>query len=111
MVTPGNPKPFTAHTDTDYPLRGRDGRQLFASPTNAANVPDVSEVAPAVDAIPAAKEKPGRARKGPDELFGDRPRQSEPHREKLRRMGDRYGVRAAGTAVADPAPERLGITS
>jgi transposase len=40
-----------------------------------------------VDAIPDVKGKPGRPRRRPDELYGDRGFDSAPHREELRRRG------------------------
>ncbi len=59
----------------------------LATPTTPANVPDVKEAVPAVEAIPPVKGKPGRPRQRPDELYGDRAYDSEPHRQEMRRRG------------------------
>ncbi|HEY9854621.1 MAG TPA: transposase, partial [Stenomitos sp.] len=42
-----------------------------------------------VDAIPPVRGKPGRPRRRPRELYGDRGFDSEPHRRQLRRRGIR----------------------
>lgn len=59
----------------------------LANPTTPANVPDVKEAVPAVDAIPPVKGKPGRPRRRPEKLYGDRAFDSQPHREAMRRRG------------------------
>lgn len=75
-------KPGVKH----HAVTGGGGIPL-ATPTTPANVPDVNEAEPAVDAIPPVKGKPGRPRCRPDELYGDRAYDSEPHREKMRQRG------------------------
>jgi transposase len=59
----------------------------LAATVSAANAPDVTQLEGVVDAIPDVKGKPGRPRRRPDELYGDRGFDSEPHREELRRRG------------------------
>jgi transposase len=58
-----------------------------AATVSAAHAPDVTQRAGVVDAIPDVKGKPGRSRRRPDELYGDRGFDSEPHRAKRRRRG------------------------
>jgi transposase len=57
--------------------------------TTAANVPDVNPMVPLVDTIPPVRGKPGRPRRRPDSLYGDRGYDSDPHRQRLRRRGIR----------------------
>ena len=57
--------------------------------TTAANVPDVNPMIPLVDAIPPVRGKPGRPRRRPASLYGDRGYDSDPHRRKLHRRGIR----------------------
>lgn len=59
----------------------------LAATVTAANAPDVTEVLEVVDAIPDVRGKPGRPRRRPDALYGDRAYDSEPHREALRDRG------------------------
>jgi len=49
-----------------------------------ANAHDVTQLLPLVEAIPAVKGKPGRPRRKPDVVQGDRGYDSEPHRKTLR---------------------------
>jgi transposase len=49
-----------------------------------ANVPDVNMLLPMVDSIPPVAGKPGRPRRRPERLQGDRGYDSEPHRKGLR---------------------------
>ena len=51
--------------------------------TTAANVPDVNLMIPLVDAIPPGRGKPGRPRRRPASLYGDRGYDSDPHRRKF----------------------------
>ena len=59
----------------------------LAATTTAANVPDVVPMVELVDAIPPVRGKPGRPRRRPRALFGDRGYDSDPHRRLLRRRG------------------------
>lgn len=59
----------------------------LAATVTAANVPDVKELLPLVDAVPPVAGKVGRPRQRPEELYADRAYDSEPHREELRRRG------------------------
>jgi transposase len=59
----------------------------LSATTTAANVPDVKEAVHAVDAVPDVKGKPGHPRKRPEELYGDRGYDSDPHRDEMRRRG------------------------
>jgi transposase len=63
-----------------------DGIPLAAGVT-AANVPDVNELLVLVDSIGPVGGKPGRPKQRPEELYGDRAFDSEPHREELRARG------------------------
>jgi transposase len=55
--------------------------------TTAANVPEVNEVVELVDSAPAVVTAAGDLRQHPDELYGDRGYDSEPHREAMRQRG------------------------
>jgi transposase len=66
--------------------------------TTAANVPDVNPMIGLVDAIPPVRGKPGRPRRRPDRLFGDRGYDSDPHRRLLRRRGIRPRIARRRTA-------------
>jgi len=57
--------------------------------TTAANVPDVVPMIPSVDAIPPGRGKPGRPRRRPRSLSGDRGFDSDPPGRRLRRRGIR----------------------
>ena len=59
----------------------------LASSVTAANVNDISQLAPLYNAIPAVAGKVGHPRKKPDALQGDLAYDSEPHRQGLREMG------------------------
>jgi transposase len=61
----------------------------LAATTTAANVPDVVPMIPLVDAIPPVRGKPGRPRRRPRSLYGDRGFDSDEHRRQLRRRGIR----------------------
>jgi Transposase DDE domain len=76
--------------------------------TTAANVPDVNPMIPLVDAIPPVRGKPGRPRRRPASLYGDRGYDSDPHRRKLRRRGIRPYI---ARPTADAAWERAGNVS
>jgi transposase len=59
----------------------------LAVTVTGANVPDVNELIPLVDAVPPVGGKVGHPKQRPDELYADRAYDSEPHREKLRQRG------------------------
>ena len=59
----------------------------LASSVTAANVNDVTEMAPLVNKLPEVSGKVGHPRRKPDALQGDLAYDSEPHREGLRQMG------------------------
>src|SRR5581483_961273 len=50
----------------------------------SANTSDVRELLPLVDTVPLVAGQPGRPRQRPEELYGDRAYDSQPHREELR---------------------------
>src|SRR3954470_9558648 len=50
----------------------------LAATVTAANVPDVKQLEPLVDAIPPVRGKPGRPRRRPKEVYADRAYDSEP---------------------------------
>ncbi|MGW3099670.1 transposase [Streptomyces sp. NPDC001102] len=56
-------------------------------PTTAANVNDVTQTLALVDGIPPVAGKPGRPRRRPDALLGDKGYDSTPNRHELRRRG------------------------
>jgi len=49
-----------------------------------ANRHDVTQLMPLLDAIPPVRGKPGRPRRRPDAVQGDRAYDSEPHRRRVR---------------------------
>ena len=59
----------------------------LASSVTAANVNDITEMAPLFNAIPPVAGKVGRPKKKPDALQGDLAYDSEPHRQGLRELG------------------------
>lgn len=59
----------------------------LAATVTAANAPDVTELLEVVDQIPDVRGRPGRPRRRPDVLYGDRAYDSQPHREALRDRG------------------------
>src|SRR3954469_12422909 len=65
-----------------------DGHGIpLAAATTAANVNEVTQLRRLVQAIPPVRGKPGRPRRRPERLYGDRGYDSEPHRRWLRRRG------------------------
>ena len=62
-----------------------DGQGVpLAAFVTAANVNDVTQLLPLVEAIPPVRGKVGRPRRKPDRVQGDRGYDSEPHRQVLR---------------------------
>jgi transposase len=61
----------------------------LAATVTAANTPDVNEVLEVVDQIPDVRGKPGRPRRRPRKLYGDRAYDSRRHRAALRERGIR----------------------
>src|SRR3954447_18904077 len=61
----------------------------LAAATTAANARDVRPMMALTDATPPVRGKPGRPRRRPDSLDGDRGFDSDPHRRRLRRRGIR----------------------
>jgi transposase len=59
----------------------------LASSVTAANVNDITELAPLFNALPAVAGKVGHPRKRPDALQGDLAYDSEPHRQGLWDLG------------------------
>ena len=59
----------------------------LATLLTGANAHDVTALLPLVEAIPAVKGQPGRPRRRPARVQGDRAYDSEPHREELRKKG------------------------
>jgi transposase len=70
----------------------------LAATITPANCPDVKELEHAVDAVPPVRGKPGRPRRRPRELYGDRGFDSDPHRRRLRRRGIRPRIARRKTA-------------
>jgi transposase len=59
----------------------------LAAQVTAANVNDITQLDPLVDALPAVRGRPGRPRRRPGALQGDRGYDSQPHRDRLRARG------------------------
>ena len=59
----------------------------LAARVTGANVHDVTQLMPLVEAIPPVRGRRGRPRRRPEEVIGDRAYDSEPHRRRLRRLG------------------------
>jgi transposase len=59
----------------------------LAAEVTAANTHDVKQLLPLVEQVSPVRGKPGRPRKRPDRVQGDRAYDSEPHRRALRRLG------------------------
>jgi transposase len=64
----------------------------LAADVTGANAPDVTELLPLVDGIGPVGGKPGRPKRRPGVLYGDRAYDSEPHRQRLRRRGIAAGL-------------------
>jgi len=65
-----------------------DGNGIpLAVDATPANVPEVKELLSVVDGIEPVAGRPGRPRRRPENLYGDRAYDSEPHRQELRRRG------------------------
>ena len=75
-------KPGSKH----HVITDASGIPLTSSVT-AANVNDISQLAPLCNKIPPVAGKVGRPRKKPDALQGDLACDSEPHRQGLRDLG------------------------
>ncbi len=69
----------------------------LAATTTAANVNEVTQRRGLVEAIPPVRGKPGRPRRRPDRLYGDRGDDSEPERRWLRRRGIELFLARRGT--------------
>jgi transposase len=65
----------------------------LAATATAANTPDVKELLEVMDQIPDVHGKPGRPRRRPEEAYGDRAYDSQPHREGCARGGPSRGWR------------------
>ena len=59
----------------------------LAGIVTAANVNDVTQLLPLIDAIPPIRGKPGAPQFKPGEVYADRGYDSEPHRDELRDRG------------------------
>ena len=70
----------------DHVLTDAGGIPLAMTLTGA-NRHDVTQLLPLVDAVPAIRGKPGRPRRRPRRVQGDRAYDSGPHRQELRRRG------------------------
>ena len=76
----------------------------LAVTVTVANVPDVKQLEPLVDAIPPVRGKPGQPHRRPKEVYADRAYDSEPHRRRLRWRG----IRPRICAAEDPHGSGLG---
>jgi transposase len=71
-----------------HAVAGAGGAPLAATAT-AANAPDIKGLLGVVDQTPGVRGRPGRPRRRPGALYGDRAYDSQPHREALRDRGTR----------------------
>ena len=76
-----------AKPGTKYHLLTDAGGIALASTVTAANVSDISQLAPLYNKVPPVAGKVGRPRKKADALQGDLAYDSEPHRQGLRELG------------------------
>src|SRR3954454_709202 len=76
-----------AKPGTKHHLLTDAGGIPLASSVTAANVSDLSQLAPLYNKVPPVAGKVGRPRKKPDALQGDLAYDSEPHRQGLRELG------------------------
>jgi transposase len=70
----------------------------LAAILTGANTHDVTQLLPLVEAIPPIRGKPGRPRRKPEAVQGDRGYDSEPHRKELRRRRIQPILAKRGTA-------------
>jgi transposase len=59
----------------------------LAAEVTGANAHDVTQLLPLVEQVPPVRGKPGRPRRRPRRVQGDRAYDSQPHRRQLRRLG------------------------
>jgi transposase len=78
----------------------------LASRLTGANRPDVTQLLPLVDAIPPVRGKPGRPRRRPERVQGDRGYDCQPHRRELRGRHIEPVIARRGT----PHGSGLGVT-
>ena len=83
----------------------------LATATTAANVNEVTQLRGLVEAIPPVRGKPGRPRRRPDRLYGDRGYDSEPERRWLRRRGMEPFLRGAVRSMAAGWGSTVGLWS
>jgi transposase len=69
----------------------------LAADTTGANVPDINELLDLVESIEPVGGKPGRPRQRPDEVYGDRAYDSQPHQQELRGLGIKPKLARRGT--------------
>jgi transposase len=69
----------------------------LAADTTPANVPEIKELLPLIDSIGPVGGKPGHPKGRPEELYGDRAYDSEPHRQELRERGIEPKLAKRGT--------------
>jgi transposase len=69
----------------------------LAATVTAANEHDIKQLEAVVDAVPEVRGKPGRPRRRPKSLYGDRAYDSDPHRRRLRRRGIRPRIARRNT--------------
>ena len=83
----------------------------LAATTTAANVNEVTQLRGLVEAIPPVRGKPGRPRRRPDRLYGDRGYDSEPERRWLRRRGIELFLGGAVRSMAAGWGSTVGLWS
>ena len=88
------------------------GIPLSATVT-AANVPDVKELLDVVDAIPPVAGKVGHPKQRPEELYGDRAYDRDPHRQELQhrsidpQLAERNTEHGSGLGIDRRVAERF----
>ena len=83
----------------------------LAATTTAANVKDVTQLRGLVEAIPPVRGKPGRPRRRPDRLYGDRGYDSEPERHGCDGAGSSRSWRGAVRSMAAGWGSTVGLWS
>jgi transposase len=59
----------------------------LATTITGANAHDITQLLPLIHAVPPVRGKPGRPRRRPDLVQGDRGYDSQPHRDALKALG------------------------
>jgi transposase len=96
-------------TGSQHPVITAAGGAPWVAATTAAHVPEVDPRSGRVAAMPPVRGKPGRPRRRPDRLDGDRGSDSDPPRKKVRRRGLRPPLARRRTAHGSGLGESRGV--